>query len=306
LGGEIYIGCSNGELLRFTFQSNGPDEPPSYTILSRQTLPTGKQIDEIVLLPSIWRAIVLSDHQLYFFALPALQLSSIKPIRNVITFAVDHQHLIKPTPSHSRSSPEPVEFCVIKRNSIALYSLFEQLIYRKDIPYAPGVTLARRWGKYLCVADKENYSMINLEVASNLPVLPLSQTMDPTPFTVQPHITVVAPQEFFVLSWTGLGTLGLFLTGEGDPVRGTLEWNSHPDSLCFDYPYIAALMPDETIEIRDIETKQLVQTVPEPPKEDTTSRRLRLVSVLGRYLVPAGHDAAKLGKTSVSLLRNSE
>jgi hypothetical protein len=35
-----------------------------------------------------------------------------------------------------------------------------------------------------------------------------------------------------ILSWTGASTLGLFITGDGDPVRGTLEWPSHPEAVC--------------------------------------------------------------------------
>jgi hypothetical protein len=70
-GSEIYVGCSNGDLLRFALKSNVSEQvntsyhsettqPASYTLLSRQTLPTGKSIDEIVLVPSISRALVLS------------------------------------------------------------------------------------------------------------------------------------------------------------------------------------------------------------------------------------------------------
>lgn len=63
------------------------------------------------------------------------------------------------------------------------------------------------------------------------PVLPLNQVMDdPTP--VKPFIVVVGGNEFLLLSWTGATTLGVFITGEGDPVRGTLEWPSHPLSVC--------------------------------------------------------------------------
>lgn len=63
------------------------------------------------------------------------------------------------------------------------------------------------------------------------PVLPVSQAMD-DPTLVKPFIVVVGENEFLLLSWTGASTLGVFITGEGDPVRGTLEWPSHPLSVC--------------------------------------------------------------------------
>lgn len=48
-------------------------------------------------------------------------------------------------------------------------------------------------------------------------------------------ITVISPMEFLILSWDGAASLGLFITGEGEPVRGTLEWASHPLSVS-EYP----------------------------------------------------------------------
>ena len=65
---------------------------------------------------------------------------------------------------------------------------------------------------------------------STFPLLPISQAE--APFEVKPSITVVGPNEFLILSWTGTSTLGLFVTGNGDPVRGTLEWSSHPEAIC--------------------------------------------------------------------------
>jgi vacuolar protein sorting-associated protein 3 len=102
----------------------------------------------------------------------------------------------------------------------------------QEIPLPQGVTLARRTGPYLCIADRENYSVIDLGKASLFPILPVSQALDPTPFVVKPLITVIGEHEFLILSWTGSSTIGIFITGEGDPVRGTLEWASHPEDLC--------------------------------------------------------------------------
>lgn len=102
----------------------------------------------------------------------------------------------------------------------------------QEIPLPQGASLARRTGRALCIADKIHYNMVDLEAASLFPILPLSQAPDPTQFTVRPFIIVVAPGEFLILSWTGASTLGLFITGDGDPVRGTLEWPNHPEAVC--------------------------------------------------------------------------
>ncbi len=112
-------------------------------------LPTGKAVDEIVLTPSISKALVLSgknvhdtlpyasdfgvDRQIFFLVIPSLEpVAGIKPIRNVMVFAVDHRHIMRPIPSMDSPMPFlPIEFSVVKRTGIALYSLRESLKYIK-------------------------------------------------------------------------------------------------------------------------------------------------------------------------------
>lgn len=62
------------------------------------------------------------------------------------------------------------------------------------------------------------------------PVLPVSQAQDG--LQIKPSITVISDNEFLIVSWTGTTSLGVFVTGECEPVRGTLEWPAHPDSIC--------------------------------------------------------------------------
>ncbi|KAF8813154.1 hypothetical protein BYT27DRAFT_7271330 [Phlegmacium glaucopus] len=334
-GSEIYVGCSNGELIRFALQADDPNKLESYTILSRQKLPGDKPIDEIVIIPSLSRALVQSDHQIHFYAVPSLDPFPITPIRNVVTFAVDDQHLRRPPPSLSphgaRLLVEPVDFCVIKRAGLAMYSLKDRLSYLKEIPLPEGATLARRTGRSLCIADQTNYNLVDLEAASLFPILPLSQAYD-EPFVVKPSITVIGPNEFLILSWTGTSTLGLFVTADGDPVRGTLQWPSHPRAICLDYPYITSLLPNNTIEIHSVETQAIVQVIGAPPLSPATSpkttspvrrttahsrasstvsggnvdssERMNLVASIGGYLVPSTQRSDKMRTVPVKLLRS--
>ena len=82
--------------------------------------------------------------------------------------------------------------------------------------------------------------MIDLVQASMVPRLPISQAADTT-VAVKPLITVITENEFLLLSWTGASTIGVFITGDGDPVRGTLEWPSHPEAIC---EYLCSLLID--------------------------------------------------------------
>ena len=83
--------------------------------------------------------------------------------------------------------------------------------------------------------------MIDLVQASMVPLLPISQAADTT-VSVKPLITVITENEF-LLSLTGESTLGVFITGDGDPVRGTLEWPGHPEAIC-ECPCTAKVLVD--------------------------------------------------------------
>jgi vacuolar protein sorting-associated protein 3 len=49
-----------------------------------------------------------------------------------MAFAVDHRHIVRPVPSMDTPMPFlPIDFCVVKRTGIVLYSLRESLKYIK-------------------------------------------------------------------------------------------------------------------------------------------------------------------------------
>jgi hypothetical protein len=85
------------------------------------------------------------DRQIHFYTIPSLDPFPIKPIRHVVTFAVDDQHLRRPAPTSAgvgiQLPVEPVDFCVVKRNGIAMYTLTDRLflspvtlLYRTTTP----------------------------------------------------------------------------------------------------------------------------------------------------------------------------
>ncbi|KAA1474963.1 hypothetical protein DENSPDRAFT_805018 [Dentipellis sp. KUC8613] len=317
LGSEIYVGSTDGQLLRFALQANGPGEPESYTLISRQQLPSRKPVEEIIIVQSISVVFVVCDRQVYFFRLPSLDPLPYKPIRNVAAFAVDHQHILRPAPPIPDAHVEPIEFCIVKRTNIALYSFLDRPVFIREIPLQGGAFLARRSGRRLVIADREMYSVLNLEEFSLTPVLPISQApADSGGPPARPIITVIAENEFLILSWNGASTMGLFITGDADPVRGTLEWPAHPMAVTFDYPYVTALLPNQTIEIHNVETQVIAQVVPAPPlpspsemEADPSSvlaqERRKLAVSVGGFLVPSREQSEKLRLTKVKLLGRS-
>ena len=77
----------------------------------------------------------LKDRQLFFYTLPALDMipsNVIKPIRHVVAIAVDEQHLRRPAPRiDAQQQGEPVDFCVIRRSAISLFTLRDKLWFQK-------------------------------------------------------------------------------------------------------------------------------------------------------------------------------
>lgn len=175
--------------------------------------------------------------------------------------------------------------------------------------------------------------MINLELASLTALSPVSQAPG-APTTVKPSITVINETEFLILSWTGASTIGIFVNSDGDPVRGTLEWPAHPQSVCMfprtsqscciyslnskynviglDYPYVTALLPNDTIEIHSLETQSIVQVLststtspPTTPSGQLPTRVNLAVSQSG-YMVPSTERSDKMRLKPVPLLRSPE
>ena len=74
-----------------------------------------------------------TDRQIHLYTLPTLDPAPFKPIRNVLTFAVDQQHLRRPPQSFPTPAAalDPVDFCVVKRTGLTLFSLREKLVALK-------------------------------------------------------------------------------------------------------------------------------------------------------------------------------
>jgi len=261
LGSEIYVGCSNGQLLRFGLQAGSPNQVETHSILGTQALPTPKPIEEIILVPCVARILALSDGQLHFFTLPELNILAIPPIRNVQAVTVDQQALSRPFLHAPIHTVEAVDFCVIKKTGLGLFSLREKLVFHKDFPLPNCRPGARRTGPLLCVADKDNFNLLDLKRGSLLPVMPLSHAGG---IPAKPLITVIGSDEFLILSNLDDRGLAVFISGSGDPVRGTFEYSKYPVAVSYDDPYLVALMPDQSLEIRDIETQSVKQVVPAP------------------------------------------
>ncbi|ORY74073.1 hypothetical protein BCR35DRAFT_293491 [Leucosporidium creatinivorum] len=243
--------------------------------------PARKTADGIALLARLDKAVLLSEGILTFHSLSSLTPLSVHAfpaLRGVRTFSLDQDELA------GGGSPDAMHICAITKRTLHLLKVTNEGVTRlKDLPLPGGAFISVLRRGYVCIADVEMYSIIDLENAHALPLLPISQepnndarplstsstaSTPPPPAGVDPRqrpaLACAAANEFLVASHTGSTTLGVFIAETGEPCRGTLEWASNLRSLVVDPLYSIALLHNNTIEIHSLHTQEIVQVVSLP------------------------------------------
>ncbi|KAG0303656.1 transforming growth factor, beta receptor associated protein 1 [Dissophora globulifera] len=92
---------------------------------------------------------------------------------------------------------------------------------------------------------------------------PKSSQSGSRPQVYKPVCIAIGENEFLLASATSSGqtAIGIFCSGTGDPVRGTLQWSSYPRALAVEFPYVTALLRGNVVEVHNILDQQLVQTI---------------------------------------------
>ncbi|CAO0793490.1 unnamed protein product [Mucor circinelloides] len=268
---DLYCGTSEGVVLHYSLEDNSsPDK--SFSTRLENTIHLGfgkKSVERILLIPQVSKAVVLCDSTLSFFSLPffdPIPASFIQPIKGVSCFSHD-------IGEEGRIGEDgTVELSVIKRRAIQIYKIGESMHLKKELPLADGAIALTRHSRILCLADTQNYKLINLQQSSVTLLIPTPQVPVTSPTLLgsgtqlvpRPLVAVVRKDEFLVVSGSSSDnqTIGIFVNANGDAIRGTLQWTSYPKALCVEFPYVAALLGNNTIEIHNILDQNLLQTIP--------------------------------------------
>jgi hypothetical protein len=142
----------------------------------------------------------------------------------------------------------------------------------KELPLPNGAITVARHGHNLCLADAQQYKLVNVQLNSATSLIPTPQSISgpqpaspqsPGGFIPKPLIAVVGDSEFLVVSGNvnNQTTIGIFVNGVGDAIRGTLQWASYPRAITVQFPYVISLLRNRTIEVHNIRDQQCVQTV---------------------------------------------
>ncbi|MCJ1479112.1 hypothetical protein MMC13_007796 [Lambiella insularis] len=181
--GNLYIGTSAGEILHFvSLPAEKPEESIVTFILAsrleptpgtlRSSLPLPKGIQQIVLLPLVNKACVLSNNILTFYSLPELSPA----FRNS---KVSGCSWVGGTDlgvgGDEDTGYEVIMICI--KEKIRLVRVGNQPNPRriKDIEY-PGCLASASRGRVACVADSRTYALLDIENQQKMPLFPISST----------------------------------------------------------------------------------------------------------------------------------
>ncbi|CAG8490970.1 5112_t:CDS:10 [Ambispora leptoticha] len=209
------------------------------------------------------------DSTLSFYTLPEmspLPVSAFPHIKGVTCFTHD---LAKEGQTEIDGS---VKLCVLKKRAIHEFSLLENLVESSENIPLPNVelgTVCCQYGASLYIADNTNYyRLVDLQCKRMIDLItpqPPERGSIYGTGTFKPIVTVVEKGEFLLNT-----IIGQFMSSTGEPVRGTLQWTSFPRSIGVEYPYVVALLRNNTIEIHNVVDQSLVQTVQLDPAEART------------------------------------
>ncbi|KAI8997976.1 vacuolar sorting protein 39 domain 1-domain-containing protein [Gaertneriomyces semiglobifer] len=250
---SLYIGTSDGHLLQYALQytSVSDDKVLTGSLRTKKYLGIGRRkVHAIIAAPVEAKLAVLCDYAVKVYHAETLEAASesiAKPVFPVACFCAD-RHV---------QSPLPVTFA--KRRVLACGHLGDGLRVEKEIPLPNGALMMVQHGPRICAADREHYKLINTATGEIVTLFPYDLNLQ------RPVAAVTEDGDYLVVTATHKGQgLGLFVSSTGEPIHGTLEWSAIPLSLAFQFPYVVALLANNTIEIHNVFGQELVQVLSLP------------------------------------------
>ncbi|ORY07880.1 hypothetical protein K493DRAFT_403612 [Basidiobolus meristosporus CBS 931.73] len=262
---NVYVGTNDGYIYHYLAAdlSLSDDEDESPQLIQKRNLGVGKKsVERIVALPTISKLVVLCDSTIMFFTLP--DLSSIPheimaPIRGVTCLCFDE--------GNSSFQKNRVSMCAVKRRAVQFYQLGDGAVLERETSLPDGAITVCRFENHLCFADTYSYKILDIRTSRAIDLIPTSKGnsdwgIKNSSASLKPIVTVVDKGEFLLITAAAgaQSALGMFVTSSGDPTRGTLQWPSHPRAIGIHFPYVIALLRNNTIQIHNLLDQKLMQS----------------------------------------------
>ena len=268
-GSNAYVGDSNGLIHWYEIRSS------EWHWKRAVQLSQSRAVERIVVLVHIGLVVVLCEANVTFLRYPTLAQTSLAQIRTVVEIVWDEAGTLD----------GPVSLCLLRRRSVSLFMLeSNSCVPICDIPLERGAVIARRFNEMVCCATPSDYALVDLDSCTQFPIgLPISRSTKVPSAQVRPSIIAVPDKgatscTFIITSHSDAGTIGALVRQNGEPTGGIVEWQAHPRALALDYPYLCALLRNDTLAVHDLRTPAHIQSIRVP----SSSRSLaNITPILG-------------------------
>ncbi|KAI9342512.1 vacuolar sorting protein 39 domain 2-domain-containing protein [Zopfochytrium polystomum] len=250
---NLYIGTTDGHILHYEIAWEKETSKMSNKLVLRKNLGVGrKSVDALFAVPTEGKLFASCDGTLIGLQLDTLSpppASAYPPLRSLSAVAPDS------------NLTSPYQVSVAKLRTIQTYSVsHDELTMTKEHRLPDGAVHMVKRGRTVCAADTQAYKLVNVESGEVVPLFPYDKA-----FVGKPMMCAVGKGEFLVVIGTPERVgLGMFVTERGDATRGTLQWPVVPKAIAFHFPYIIALLRNNNIEIHNLFTQELIQSIQIP------------------------------------------
>lgn len=257
-GPNVYVGTTDGHVLWWR------REDATWCLAGQVRVSRhGKPVEKVLVMPEVDALGVLCEHVVHFYTLPALHAHARHaPIKGVVQAVLDDAALT------DSAHAGIVSLCILKRQTMWLVMVERDAwAVLKEIPIPRDAFIAQRYNDVVCLATSTEYALVNIETGACTPLgLPISQSTMVGSAKNRPSIVPVPAHgdehpSFVITSHSDHGTLGAFLRADGEPTARLVEWPSHPRAVVAAFPYLVALLRDNSVHVHDLRTLERVQAL---------------------------------------------
>ncbi|KAF3481193.1 uncharacterized protein GIQ15_03952 [Arthroderma uncinatum] len=187
---NLYVGTSVGEILHFVSLPPEPDDEsgnPSFILASRRPITSSTRstssagVQQILILPTAYKACVLCNGSVSFYSLPELSPAygtTKVPNCNWIGGLDLDESIVD-----GEEAPDPIVMLGMQ-DKIMLVKIGEGPRRVRNIEF-PGCFIANRRGTIACVADSRSYALLEVEHRQKIPLFPISSNDQYEDFKVE-------------------------------------------------------------------------------------------------------------------------
>lgn len=222
---NLYLGTETGELLHYHRFNDSPD----FILLSQQKL-RNAPIKNLVVVPKSERVVALCGGTMFLFLVPELspvQLGKLKDVEHVLTFHTN-------------------DLIVTTKDKVRIIRFVNgEVKLLKAVLMSSIMSIGHKSNNLITVATGKQYRILNPEDGSDTSLFDYDELGNAKPNIVSYIAKDTGKEELLLtIKSDDQTSIGMFITGEGDPARGTLSWIDKgyaSNGVVVQWPYVFAV-----------------------------------------------------------------